>query len=89
MKGLSIQDTYILVDEAEDLSKRLIKLLGTRVAEGSVIVFSGDFEQAEEKYVHNNGLYQAIEKLKGHPLVGIVVLDEDIRSSASKAFAGL
>lgn len=89
MKGLSINDTFILVDEAEDLNLKLIKLVGTRLGDKSCIVFSGDFNQAEEKYLYNNGLYISIEKLKGNPLVGIVCLQEDIRSDASKVFAEL
>lgn len=89
MKGLSISDTFILVDEAEDLSLKLVKLIGTRLAERACVVFSGDFNQAEEKYIYNNGLYQAVDKLKGNPLVGIVSLQEDIRSDASKVFADL
>lgn len=87
MKGLSIDDTFMLVDEAEDLSEKLIKLVGTRVGKNSCVVFSGDFKQAEDKYMYNNGLYIAIEKLKGNPLVGIVSLQEDVRSDASKVFA--
>lgn len=87
MKGLSLEETFVLVDEAEDLNKKLIKLLGTRIGKNSCIVFSGDIEQAEDKYMHDNGLLYAIEALKGHPLVGIVVLQEDIRSEASKVFA--
>ncbi|MEK5036320.1 PhoH family protein [Paenibacillus sp. FSL R7-0302] len=89
MKGLSISDTFILVDEAEDLTLKLVKLIGTRLAEHACVVFSGDFNQAEEKYIYNNGLYQAVDKLKGNPLVGVVMLNEDVRSSASKVFADL
>lgn len=89
MKGLSISDTFILVDEAEDLDKKTIKLIGTRLGKNSCVVFSGDINQAEEKYAHNNGLVAAIESLKGNPLVGIVCLQEDIRSEASKVFADL
>jgi PhoH-like ATPase len=86
IKGLSIEDTFVIVDEAEDLDVKLLKLIGTRLGENSCIVFSGDFKQAESKYIHNNGLLRAIDKLKGHPLVGIVVLQEDVRSEASKVF---
>lgn len=89
MKGLSIANTFMIVDEAEDLDLKLIKLVGTRLSEGSAVVFSGDFNQAEDKFIHNNGLYAAIEQLKGNPLVGIVCLQEDIRSEASKVFATL
>ncbi len=89
MKGLSIEKTFIIVDEAEDLTRKIIKHLGTRVAEDSLIVFSGDIEQAEDEFARNNGLRAAIETLKGNPLVAIVCLDEDVRSEASKAFTGL
>lgn len=89
MKGLSIDETFILVDEAEDMNKKIIKLLGTRLGTNSSITFSGDIEQAEDKYVGNNGLTIAIDKLKGHPLVGIVVMKDDVRSEASKVFADL
>lgn len=89
MKGLSIESTFIIVDEAEDLTRKIIKLLGTRVAKDSVIVFSGDIEQAEDEFSRNNGLTIAIELLKGNSLVGIVWLTEDIRSEASKLFTRL
>lgn len=89
MKGLSIEDTFIIADEAEDLTLKLVKLIGTRLGKGSNVVFSGDFKQAEDKYIYNNGLYLAVDKLKGNPLVGVVYLDEDVRSDASKVFADL
>jgi PhoH-like ATPase len=87
IKGLSIEDTFVVVDEAEDLDKKLTKLVGTRLGVNSEIVFAGDFKQAEDKYMSNNGLLHAIDKLKGNPLVGIVILEEDVRSDASKVFA--
>lgn len=89
MKGLSIDNTFILVDEAEDLDKKLIKLLGTRLGQNACIVFSGDVQQAEDKFTGRNGLAYAIEKLRGNPLVGIVILTDDVRSDASKVFADL
>jgi predicted ribonuclease YlaK len=89
MKGITIKDSFIIVDEAEDLDLRTIKLVGTRLGNGSVMVFSGDYHQAESKFVHNNGLVKLIEDTKGDPLVGVVVLPEDVRSSASKIFTNL
>ena len=52
-------------------------------------MFSGDIAQAESKYRRNNGLQEFINKAKGNPLVGVVVLKEDVRSTASKVFADL
>lgn len=89
IKGLSYGFKYVLVDEAEDMDLKLLRLIGTRIESDSCVVFCGDWKQAENKYYNNNGLLQLIEKLKGNPLVGIIVLDEDVRSEASKVFADL
>lgn len=90
MKGLSLDHGYfVIVDEAEDLDLKTLKLIGTRIGKDSCIVFSGDYEQAEGKYIRNNGLIKMVNTLKGNPLVGIVTLDTDVRSEASKVFAEL
>lgn len=87
IKGLSIEETFVVVDEAEDLNSKLLKLIGTRLGQNSAITFAGDYKQAEDKYRGNNGLLHAVDVLKGNPLVGIVILEEDVRSEASKVFA--
>gem|GEM_PF-927229 len=86
-KGLTWNDSYVLVDEAEDLSRSNVILLGSRIGIQATIVFAGDYKQVEDKYSRNNGLIQAIEELKGKSLVGVVSLSDDIRSEASKLFA--
>jgi PhoH-like ATPase len=87
MKGLSLESTCVVVDEAEDLTFKEIKLVGTRIEEDSCIIFAGDYNQAEDDYMFDNGLLQAIDRLKGKEKVGIIVLDKDERSEASKLFA--
>lgn len=87
IKGMSYGSTFVFVDEAEDMNLNILKLIGSRIESDSCVVFCGDYKQSEPKYKNNNGLYQLIEKLKGNPLVGIVVMDEDVRSEASKVFA--
>lgn len=89
MKGISVEHTMMIVDEAEDLNLKLLKMIGTRIGNGSSVVFTGDYKQAESKYRSDNGLSLFIDKCKGNPLVGIVVLEEDVRSKASKVFADL
>lgn len=89
MKGLSVDETFMVCDEAEDLDVKMIKLVGTRMGTNSVLAFCGDYNQAEGKFINNNGLMYAVEGLKGNPLVGVVVLDLDVRSEASKIFADL
>lgn len=91
MKGRSLARTIMLVDEAEDLTLKQIKLLGSRVAEKSNIVFMGDWKQSAGKYEWNCGLTQFIKYVKENPtpLVGVMVMDEDVRSDASKYFADI
>lgn len=86
LKGASKENTWFLVDEAEDLDIEMLKLIGTRLNKGSCICLSGDLYQTENKYKSNNGLKEFINKFKGNPLVGIVKLKEDVRSDASKLF---
>ena len=91
MKGRSLARTIMLVDEAEDLTLKQIKLLGSRVAEKSNIVFMGDWRQSAGKYEWNCGLVQFIKHVKENPspLIGVMVMDEDVRSDASKYFADI
>lgn len=89
MKGLTIDNAFILVDEAEDLNLKILKLIGTRVGKNSCIVFCGDYRQAEGKFTQDNGIQTFIEACKGNPLVGVMTLDMDVRSSASRIFSNL
>jgi len=89
IKGMSWNSTYAIVDESEDIDYRTLLMLGSRISKNSCIVFSGDYKQAETKYKKDNAILKLINKLKGNPLVGIIVLDEDVRSEASKVFANL
>lgn len=86
IKGLSYGSKYVLVEEAEDMDLKILNLIGSRIENDSCVVFCGDYKQAETKYVNQNGLYQLINNIKGNPLVGIVCLEEDVRSEASKVF---
>ena len=89
IKGMSVLDTVMIIDECEDLSLKQVKMLGTRIGKNSCAVFTGDYHQAEKKYRSDSGMNKMIENMKGDPLVGIVVLEEDVRSSVSKIFANL
>jgi phosphate starvation-inducible PhoH-like protein len=94
MKGRDIKNSWIMVDEAEDLTVEQFRMLGERVSSGSVINFIGDYNQtSQEKYVKNNGLVRSFETLSGNPRVGVVVFDDrendNVRSEISKIFSYL
>lgn len=88
MKGTSYSNTVMVIDEAEDLTERQIRMIGTRVAEGSRIIFDGDYRQSSAK-VDGAPLLKMCEVFKGNPLFGCITLEEDVRSDTSKMFANL
>lgn len=89
IKGCTYPESIMLVEEAEDLNKKQIKLVGTRVGYNSRIVFSGDYKQSEINTSETNALIQMCNQLKGNPLFACIMLDEDVRSETSKLFADL
>jgi predicted ribonuclease YlaK len=90
LKGISVDRTIVILDEAEDLSLKLIKVAGTRIGRGSMLVMMGDIKnQTEDKYKYDNGLAAFIEQSKHEPLVGVIYLPMDVRSEMSKIFADL
>lgn len=86
IKGATKENTWMMIDEAEDLDIETLKLIGTRISKNSVICLSGDLMQTEKEYKNNNGLETFINKFKGNPLVGIIKLKDDCRSEVSKLF---
>lgn len=87
IKGMTYDDTFIIVEEAEDFTYKELKLIGTRVGKNSTVVFVGDYKQGIRDADHNNPLLRVINNLKQSRLVGVVSLDDDVRSNASKLFA--
>lgn len=86
MRGRSIPYQYILIDEAQNLSRHEIKTLITRAGEGSKIVLTGDPYQIDHPYLDfsSNGLVTAAERFKGNRIFGTVLLDISERSELSK-----
>ena len=82
IRGRSIANAYIIIDEAQNLSMHEIKTIITRVGEGSKVVLTGDIEQIDNVYVDEttNGLTYVAEKFKPYDLAGHVTLLNGERS---------
>ncbi|MEY8352581.1 PhoH family protein [Lachnospiraceae bacterium 54-53] len=89
MKGTTYNDTIILADEAEDLTEKQIRLIGTRLGSNSKIYFSGDYRQSVINASDGNALVRMCNEFKGNPNFACIYLDSDVRSEASKMFADL
>ena len=89
LKGTTYNDTIMLVDEAEDLDEKQIRLVGTRVGSNSKIYFAGDYKQSVINTTTNNALVKMCNEFKGNKQFATIYLGEDVRSSTSKMFANL
>lgn len=88
IRGRSIPDAFILVDEAQNLSKEEVKTILTRAGMNTKIVLTGDIEQIDNHHLDatNNGLSYVVEKFKDSDLAGHVTFSKGERSPlASKA----
>lgn len=91
VRGRNLAKSWIIVDEAQNLTVHEVKTLLTRVAEGSKIVLTGDRHQIDSPYLDagSNGLTYLVNKLKGQPLYGHVTLAKTLRSPLAMLAAEL
>jgi PhoH-like ATPase len=88
IRGRSIPNSIILIDECQNLSKDEVKTILTRAGEGTKIILTGDIEQIDNASLDatSNGLTHVIEKFKDSELAGHVTFTQGERSKlASKA----
>jgi PhoH-like ATPase len=82
IRGRSISNAFIVIDEAQNLTRHELKTIVTRVGEGTKIILTGDVEQIDNVYIDetSNGLTYAVEKLKKYDITGHVTLKKGERS---------
>tara|TARA_R110002110_G_scaffold178719_15_gene383964 strand:- start:1303 stop:2658 length:1356 start_codon:yes stop_codon:yes gene_type:complete len=82
IRGRSIANAFIVIDEAQNLTAHEIKTILTRVGEGTKIVLTGDVEQIDNIYINemSSGLTHAVEKMKFNDITGHITLKKGERS---------
>ena len=85
IRGRSITDAYIIIDESQNLTNHELKTIITRVGENTKIVLTGDIEQIDNVYIDEttNGLTYAVEKFKKYDLAGHMALLKGERSKVA------
>ena len=85
IRGRSISNAYVIIDEAQNLTTHELKTIITRVGENTKIILTGDVEQIDSVYLDatSNGLSYAVEKFKDHGLAGHVTLTKGERSKVA------
>ena len=89
IRGRSIPNQFMIVDEAQNLTPHEVKTIVSRVGEGTKIVLTGDIAQIDNPYLDasSNGMSYAIERLKGSPQVGHITLAKSERSELASLAA--
>ncbi|RST60884.1 PhoH family protein [Siminovitchia terrae] len=91
IRGRSIPKQFIIIDEAQNLTKHEVKTILTRVGEESKIVLMGDPQQIDHPYLDefNNGLVYVLEKFKEQSVAGHIRLIKGERSDLAQLAADI
>ncbi len=91
IRGRSIPGQFIIIDEAQNLTKHEVKTIVSRVGEASKIVLMGDPDQIDNPYLDatNNGLTYVVEKFKAESISGHMMLEKGERSKLAQLAADL
>lgn len=91
IRGRSIPNQYLIVDEAQNLTPHEIKTIVTRAGEGTKIVLTGDPYQIDNPYVDSssNGLSYLVERFKNERISAHVTLTRGERSELAELAANL
>ena len=82
IRGRSISDAIIIIDEAQNLTTHELKTIITRVGENTKIILTGDVDQIDNTYLDatSNGLSYTVEKFKEYDIAAHVTLLKGERS---------
>jgi PhoH-like ATPase len=91
IRGRSIHNQYLIIDEAQNLTPHEIKTIITRVGDGTKIVVTGDPYQIDHPYLDSssNGLTYVVERFKGQTISAHVTFTKGERSKLSELAANL
>lgn len=89
IRGRSIPNSIILIDECQNLTKEEVKTILTRAGEGTKIILTGDIEQIDNSALDatNNGLTYVIEKFKEYDMAGHITFIHGERSRLASTAA--
>jgi PhoH-like ATPase len=82
IRGRSLHDAFVIVDEAQSLERNVLLTVLSRIGKGSRVVLTHDVAQRDNLRVgRHDGIVAVVEKLKGHPLFAHVTLTRSERSA--------
>ena len=76
MRGRTLSDSFIILDEAQNTTPEQMKMFLTRFGAGSRVVITGDITQTDLPFGKQSGLLQALDVLGGIPEIAIIRLGQ-------------
>ena len=91
IRGRSLQKSFFIVDEAQNLTPHEVKTIITRAGEGTKVVFTGDIHQIDHPYLdkRSNGLTYLISRMKGQNVFAHITLEKGERSDLAELASNL
>ncbi len=91
IRGRSIPNQFIIVDEAQNLTPHEVKTIVTRVGDNTKIVLTGDPYQIDNPYVDstNNGLVHVVNRFKNEKIAGHITMSKGERSALAEVATNL
>ena len=81
IRGRSLHDSFVIVDEAQSLERGVLLTVLSRIGQGSRVVLTHDVAQRDNLRVgRHDGVVAVVESLKGHPLFAHITLTRSERS---------
>ena len=86
IRGRSLQKSFFIVDEAQNLTPHEVKTIITRAGEGTKIIFTGDINQIDHPYLdkHSTGLTHLISRMRGEKIFAHITLEKGERSQLAE-----
>ncbi|PCC33197.1 PhoH family protein [Glutamicibacter sp. BW77] len=82
IRGRSLHDSFVIVDEAQSLERNVLLTVLSRIGQNSKVVLTHDVAQRDNLHVgRHDGVSAVVEQLKGHSLFGHVTLMRSERSA--------
>ncbi len=91
MRGRSIPNQFIIIDEAQNMTPHEIKTVISRAGDGTKVVLTGDPYQIDNPYLdaNSNGLTYCVDRMKGQTMFGHMTLTKNERSTLASLAADI
>ena len=91
IRGRTFRRSFVILEEAQNIERGPLKVLLTRLGEGSIVVVVGDDSQIDNQFLsrRNNGLVHAINAFRNWPQSAHISLQQIVRSDLAEAASNL